>query len=246
MKACGTTDTGRIREINEDDYCVCRNKAGDWLAIVCDGIGGSQAGEVASRLAVKTVYDSFMRAGPMDKDWKADKWIRTVLNSANDLIYSRSARSIKVRGMGTTAVGCLVTRNATYIFNVGDSRLYALYKDGFIQMTEDHSVTAQMVRTHQLSAEEAKTHKDRNTLTNALGVWKVFRVDINKIDPNWKMILVCSDGLHGYVEEKQIEETIRSRKSLRDKAAALVNLADEEGGHDNVTVVLLEREFGHA
>lgn len=245
MKVCGKTDKGRIREINEDDYCLCENRNGDWLAIVCDGIGGSAAGEVASHLAVKTVYDAFLKAGPFTKDYQVDEWIRTILHEANDAIYTRSMRHKKVRGMGTTAVGCIITENATYIFNVGDSRLYAFYADGMTQMTEDHSVIAQLVRENRITPDQARTHSQRNTLTNALGVWRVFRIDINKIEPDWTALLLCSDGLHGYVSVQEIEGVVSDwMLPAASKVQMLIDMANRAGGFDNITAILLERSDG--
>lgn len=241
----GKTDKGNVRSVNEDSYCIVENDNGDFLAAVCDGIGGSAAGEQASKLAVTTMTRSFEKAPAFQKDYEVAQWIRSALHEANDVIYSKSMHSKKARGMGTTAVGCVITRIGTYIFNAGDSRLYACYKDGMTQMTEDHSVIAQLLRENRITPEEAKNHSQRNTLTNALGVWRVFRIDINKIEPDWQTLLVCSDGLHGYVEAREIEHVLTDPLlSTEKKARVLVDLACDAGGLDNVTVVLCEKETG--
>lgn len=239
----GKTDKGNVRSVNEDSYCIVENDNGDFLAAVCDGIGGSAAGEQASKLAVVTMAQRFEKAAPFQKDYEVADWIRSALHQANDAIYSKSMHSKKSRGMGTTAVGCLITSIGTYIFNAGDSRLYAVYKDGMTQMTEDHSVIAQLLRENRITQEEARNHSQRNTLTNALGVWRVFRIDINKIEPDWETLLICSDGLHGYVEASEIERVLTDPLlNTEKKAEILVNMANNIGGLDNVTVVLCEKE----
>lgn len=243
MKAFANTDIGLTRQINEDDYCVIQNERKDWLAIVCDGIGGSAAGEVASHIAVSTLRDAFLEAQEFTKDSQVNQWIQENLNKANDAIFSKSLDDSAYRGMGTTCVGCLIANHSTYIFNVGDSRLYAYYKDGLIQMSEDHSVIAQLIREGKISAEEAKSHSQRNTLTNALGIWHVFRIDINKIDSGYEYLLLCSDGLHSYVDYNEIKKTIDcSGYSLKDKVNTLIEKANQVGGYDNCTVVLLQSE----
>lgn len=245
MKVCGNTDIGKTRSTNEDDYCIARNDNGDWLALVCDGIGGSAAGEVASNIATTCLYNEFMKSPVLKKDYQVERWIREMLNKANDQIFARSMRNKTQRGMGTTCVGALITRFATYIFNVGDSRLYADYADGFIQMSEDHSVIAQLMREGKLSQEEAKSHAQRNTLTSALGVWRIYRMDLHKIDSDYRHLLLCSDGLHGYVSESAICDIVNDlRLSLSEKVNLLISKANQAGGMDNCTIVLLEKEAG--
>ena len=243
MRAFGNTDIGCTRKVNEDDYCILQNENGDWLAAVCDDIGGSAAGEVASHLAVSKLREAFLKAPVFKKDSQVNDWIHDTLNKANDAIYLESMRNRKERGMGTTCVGMIYANNATYIFNVGDSRLYAYYSDGLIQMSEDHSVIAKLIKEGKIKPEEAKSHAQRNTLTNALGVWRVFRIDTNKIDSNYRYILICSDGLHGYVSYEEIQAIIDSSAyNLTDKVNALISRANQSGGYDNCTVILMENE----
>ena len=143
MQVYGNTNLGLKRKLNEDDYCIAHNNNDEWMGIICDGIGGAQAGEVASHIAVMTLYDAFLKNPTFKKDRDVDSWIRENLNQANDFIYSKSQKNANERGMGTTAVGVIVAKIGTYIFNVGDSRIYALYDDGLIMMSEDHSVVWQ-------------------------------------------------------------------------------------------------------
>lgn len=243
MQVYGNTNLGLKRKLNEDDYCIAHNDNDEWMAIICDGIGGAQAGEVASHIAVMTMYDAFLKNPAFKKDRDVDGWIREHLNQANDFIYSKSQKNANERGMGTTAVGVIVAKIGTYIFNVGDSRIYALYDDGLIMMSEDHSVVWQLLKENKITLEEAKVHPQKNTLTNALGVWHVFRIDINKIDQSYKTLLLSSDGLHGYVDKNSIDSIVKdSSLSLEQRVNTLIARANQSGGYDNCTVVLMEKE----
>ncbi|OLU40522.1 Stp1/IreP family PP2C-type Ser/Thr phosphatase [Ileibacterium valens] len=244
MKSFGLSDIGLSRQVNEDSFLITENPNGDLLVAVCDGIGGSAAGEVASNLAVTLLGDQFQEAEPFKKDYEVDEWLRLALNRANDQIFAKSMWSKKNRGMGTTAVGAVITSIGTYIFNVGDSRLYALYEDGLIQMSEDHSVIQSLINQQKITPEEAIHHKKRNTLTNALGVWRVFRIDVNKIKSDYRMLLICSDGLSGYVEDGKIESILSLKAPLEEKTQILIDLANKAGGHDNCTVILVDRNDG--
>ena len=126
---------------------------------------------------------------------------------------------------------------------MGDSRIYADYNNELIQMSEDHSVIAQLLKEGKISLDEAKSHPQKNTLTNALGVWHVFRIDINKIENTYKYLLVSSDGLHGYVEKKVISDIVHdSSLSLQEKTETLIARANQSGGYDNCTVILMEND----
>ena len=143
--------------------------------------------------------------------------------------------------MGTTLVGILKCETTTYIFNVGDSRTYGLYADDFLALTEDHSYIADMLKRGELSEEEAAVHPNRNMLTNALGIWDTVRIDINKIKNDYKALLICSDGLHGYVSEAIIRDILESKRSVEDKVRMLIDKALLAGGYDNVSVIIVEQ-----
>ncbi|MBB5183681.1 Stp1/IreP family PP2C-type Ser/Thr phosphatase [Catenisphaera adipataccumulans] len=241
IKAFGQTDIGCVRKENEDDFCVFSNAHEDWIAAVCDGIGGSAGGEVASKIAVRTLKEAFEKAPEFMKDSQVNDWIQSTLNKANDAIYYKGLHSDDEKGMGTTCVGAIITGDSTYIFNVGDSRIYADYTEGLVQMSEDHSVVARLLRSGQITPEEAKTHVQRNTLTNALGIWRVFQIDIHKIDPGYQYLLISSDGLHGYVAHDDIQAIVENQDlDVKTKTEALIARANNAGGYDNCTVIVLE------
>ena len=132
----------------------------------------------------------------------------------------------------------------TYIFNAGDSRTYGLYQDDFLCLTEDHSYVADLLKRGEVSEEEAAKHPNRNVLINALGIWNSMRIDINKIKNDWCALLVCSDGLHGYVPEHNIQYVLQSNRNVKDKVDALIKLSLDAGGYDNVSVIVIEKEDG--
>lgn len=242
IKAFGNTDIGCVRTDNEDDFCVFQNDRKDWIAVVCDGIGGSAAGQVASHIAIHTIEEEFKKMPFFEKDYQVSDWIQSTLNKANDAIYHESIHSQNEKGMGTTCVGILITNGFSYIFNVGDSRIYADYQDGLIQMSEDHSVVARLLKNGEITEEEAKNHSQKNTLTNALGIWNVFQIDINKIDSNYRYILLCSDGLHGYVDHEEIKSIVENEYDVQAKVEMLIESAKIAGGFDNCTVIVLEND----
>lgn len=242
MEVYGSSDVGLMREINEDSYYYGTNARDEFCAAVFDGIGGSAAGEVASAMARRILKDQFLKAPKFEKDYEVDEWLRLVLSRANDAIFTKSMWSKKNRGMGTTAVGTLILDIGTYIFNAGDSRLYALYDDGLIQMSEDHSVIQNLINQRKITPEEALTHEKRNMLTNALGVWKFFKIDINKIKSDWKALLICSDGLSSYVKQEHLAKVMAADMSAQKKVNFLIQMAEEAGGHDNCTVIVIQKE----
>lgn len=241
MMYAGRSDIGRARSVNEDSYFIMANEQGCLMGVICDGIGGSKAGEVASSLAIEVLKECFLQVPVFEKDYEVKAFIQTSLNRANDSIYNQALQNPERKGMGTTAVGVFICPLGTYIFNVGDSRIYAVYTDGMVQMSVDHSLIERMIQSGEITAEEASRHAERNRLTNALGIWKVFRIDIDKIDARYEQLLLCSDGLSGYVSNERIESVLR-RPTLEagEKVDALISLANDAGGHDNITVIVVD------
>ena len=160
MDVYGLSDKGLRRELNEDSYIYEVNKRGDLLVCVCDGIGGSAAGEVASSLAVSLLQERFAQASAFKGEQSVRRWLKQVIAEANDLIFAAASRSAARKGMGTTCVGILRSGNRTFSFNVGDSRVYALYDDGFSCVTQDHSYIADLLRKGSITAEEAAAMLD--------------------------------------------------------------------------------------
>lgn len=243
MKFYGASDVGLKRTNNQDSYALVENANACILAVICDGIGGGKAGDVASQIACDHLKNQFMTAASFTSDLQAKHWLQKVICEANDLIFMQSMKSLSQKGMGTTCVGVLVTPHGSYIFNVGDSRIYGMYEE-FVCLTIDHSFVSDLVKKGEITQEEALHHPNRNMLTNALGIWDKVKIDINKIKPDYRKLLLCSDGLHAYVEEAEILKVINGEGEARAKVYELIEKANEAGGFDNVSVILLEKEEG--
>ena len=211
--------------------------------LVCDGMGGANAGNVASRFAA----DSFLAdaAGALDSapdEIMRHKTMLHALEKANDTVFGLAGRQPEFRGMGTTLVGAFVQGREASILNVGDSRAYLFDGETLRQVSEDHSYVEEMRRLGRISAEDARTHPQKNLITRAVGVdatvdGDLFEVELAETD----ILLLCSDGLTGMVEDEKIAEVLAKAGTLEDKGRELLTLALEGGGRDNITVALFTR-----
>jgi serine/threonine protein phosphatase PrpC len=224
------TDTGKKRRRNEDDYVVEPP-----LFAIADGMGGAQAGELASSLAAGAV-----RSG--ESAGSGESRVVDLIQEANRRVYQRSSQDAAVSGMGTTMTVALVEDDTVVLGHVGDSRAY-LIRDGKLeQLTEDHSLVAELVRSGKLSPEEAETHPQRSVITRALGTDPDVDVDTFSIPTRTgDLFMLCSDGLTSMVEDETILETVeKHRDNLQTAAKALIRAANKGGGEDNITVVFFE------
>jgi protein phosphatase len=227
--AAGHTDAGRKRRRNEDAFVLDPP-----LFAVADGMGGAQAGEVASRLAAGA-FREFHDADAL----AAEERVKAIIQEANRRIYERAREDREVSGMGTTITAALVEVGQIVIGHVGDSRAYRLRGGRLEQLTEDHSLVADLVRSGRLSPEEADTHPQRSVITRALGTDPEVDVDTFTVpaEPG-DVFLLCSDGLTSMVADDDILEQVEGAKSLEHAVKGLVKAANRAGGEDNVTVVL--------
>ena len=225
------TDSGRRRRNNEDVY-VCQPP----LFAIADGMGGAQAGEVASGLAAKA-----LREGE-DARGTTEERVNALIQSANRRVYEKAREDPALSGMGTTLTLALVDEKSVTLGHVGDSRAYRLRDGKLEQVTQDHSLVAELTRAGKLSEEEAETHPQRSVITRALGTdpdvdGDVFSVETQEGD----VFLLCSDGLTDMVGDQNIEEILqKQRDSLKKAAQELVKAANRAGGEDNITVLLFE------
>jgi PPM family protein phosphatase len=245
LRAGAATHVGRLRTINQDSYVLLPDRA---LFVVADGMGGHQGGEVASKLAIETLQVAY-RVPTADS-------LADAIAVANHRILNEGEADPNLRGMGTTVVALALLHDESdpdapdgedappehlVIANVGDSRAY-LYRDGsLVQLTEDHSVVADLVRDGRITEEEAEVHPQRNIVTRVLGVYETIDVDLWPVDPvAGDRLLLCSDGLFNEVGTDQISSVLRRLDDPTEAAAELVRLANESGGRDNITVVLVD------
>lgn len=240
MKICALTDVGKVRQINEDSFYIA-DKSGYSYAIVADGMGGHQAGEIASSIAVQKI-SSALEAGltPELDRFQAMEVLRRAFISANEAIYDYSCDNPSAMGMGTTTTACLIRDGYIIYAHVGDSRAYII-SDEIVQITRDHSYVQELVKLGQITPEEAKHHPRRNIITRAMGVERIVKVDTGVKPYNGEKLLICSDGLYGELEDTELLNIIKENKA---EAAAkqLIKLANERGGNDNITAVVMEGE----
>ena len=235
------TDIGLLREKNQDSYVFCRNSYGDALMLVADGIGGSNAGEVASGEAIKYFDFAFKDSGPFDTLEDAGNFLLFHVNSCNKHIRELSKKYDDYRGMGTTLTGLMVTGKGNLVLNCGDSRVYG-FKDGQIRhLTMDHTLINQWLREGKITPEEAENHPKKHYLMKAVGIFDECEPDINEVE-DMDYYLACSDGLHAYVSDEEIAKIVLDKeKTLDEKTTDLKDLSLLKGGYDNVTVVLMEK-----
>lgn len=248
MKTYGSTDKGLVRKTNQDSYVIASNECGDLFCVVCDGIGGSKGGDVASSTAVRYFSTAFSENRGFMNEMDLLSWLKVHIRKANDEIFSLSTTKREYHGMGTTMVALLITSIGKYVINIGDSRCYALYENGrFEQLTEDHTLVQEMLKKHEITKEQAKNHSHRHYITNALGVWNDARYDVMHITEAVDTFLLCSDGLHGYVEEAVIEKVMKETQlDAKKKQHRLMDLSLLAGGLDNITILLIQMEEGEA
>ncbi|MFP5362482.1 MAG: Stp1/IreP family PP2C-type Ser/Thr phosphatase [Thermoleophilia bacterium] len=229
------SDTGRARRANEDSYYARAP-----VFVVADGMGGAQAGEVASRVAVEAFERDLASA---DGAGSGEELLAARVHEANARIHEMSQARQERAGMGTTITAAHVGEHDVAIAHVGDSRAYRLRGDEFERLTEDHSLVEEMRRRGQLTAQEADEHPQRSIITRALGPEPDVLVDTS----SWRaavgdVYLLCSDGLTSMVAEERVAEIVRTATSLHDGGRALIDAANEAGGRDNITVILFRLE----
>ena len=241
MRITGYSDRGLIREKNEDYFGYIKKEDGSILAVLCDGIGGNNAGDVASKCAVEFLINKFKICNDLHTASDASFWIKNEIDLCNDYIYQIACSKKEYFGMGTTLVGALIHKDYTLIINVGDSRVYGLFEK-LVCLTKDHNLLQELIHNGHLSEEEAYKNTSKHVLTNALGVYNKAKVDIGLVKDEYDCLLLCSDGLHGYVKESVIESVLLKNKTLEEKAELLIQAALIEGGYDNVSVILIDKE----
>ena len=236
MNIAYKTDVGLVREGNEDSLYVDEELG---LLIVADGIGGHQAGEVASQMAADTIPSVLMSKVKPEKKDQIQRRIHEAIYKANEEIHAAVEKDPSLGGMGTTVVLALCRDDEIYIAHVGDSRAYLFRKNRMERVTEDHSVVFQLLKAGKITPEEMRGHPLRHIITQSLGS-SYLTPDINSFQwSHGDYVLLCSDGLTDFVEDEMIEKVvINADLDLEGKCEKLIELAKENGGADNITVIL--------
>ena len=240
MRFYGLTDIGRRREMNQDTFCVHRFDDKQGFGLVCDGMGGQTAVNVASDMARTIIADKIRKAvetGVMDDPRCL---LEAALREANYSVYKRSMVEPEYRGMGTTAVVAFVRGETAYCAHVGDSRIYLLREGRLLQVTRDHSLVQELMEKGEIKPEEMRTHPNRNMITRAVGVGLTIETDLMQIPLcAGDKLLLCSDGLTNMVGNEQIAALL-GQNTGEDACRLLIEEANKAGGMDNITAVVIE------
>lgn len=241
MKSFYLTDAGMVRSHNEDSVIIVKNEEESYLMAIADGMGGHSAGEVASSIAIgylgKHFKETFRDMSKVD----AVNWIRDAVDEVNTLIFQHEKTHPESKGMGTTLVMSILTKDYLLFGNVGDSSGFVMKDDKLHKVTYDHTLVNLLVSAGELTREEASVHPKKNVLMKALGAAQNVDVDIFDCDMDITEILLSSDGLTGMLDREGIEKVLLSEGTVEDKVLKLIQKANNRGGTDNISVAYLVR-----
>ena len=225
------TDIGLVRSVNQDCYGVSEK-----FAVVADGMGGHNCGEIASKIAVDTITDLLSKKKNIDFDV-----IGFAIKKANDEIFNKSKEDSSMSGMGTTVVLCAWDNDNAYIANVGDSRGYKICGSNITQITKDHSLVQKLLDNGDISPEEASVRKDKNVLYRAVGCDEIPEPDFYELSfQTGDVVLLCSDGLTNCVSNNEILKIVNENQDMQSAADKLIQIANKNGGYDNITVLIIK------
>ena len=242
MKSFYLTDAGRVRSHNEDSVIIVNNDEGSYLMAIADGMGGHSAGEVASSIAINYLGTHFKEYFRNMSKIDAVNWIRDAVDEINTLIFQHERTHPESKGMGTTLVLAILTKDFLLFGNVGDSSGFVMKDKKLHKVTYDHTLVNLLVSAGELTKEEASVHPKKNVLMKALGAADLVDVDIFDCDMDIEEILLCSDGLTGMLEREHIEKVLLGEGTIEEKVSKLINKANNRGGTDNISVAYLVRE----
>lgn len=238
LKTFSITDVGQKRKLNQDYVFSSDRRIGNLsnVFIVADGMGGHNAGDYASKFTVNTMVEE------IEKSFEQNpvRILENAIKKANQKLRAKASEDEQLYGMGTTVVAATVMGRYLQVANVGDSRLYVI-GDDIRQITRDHSLVQEMVRAGGLDPEEARTHKEKNIITRAIGADDTVDVDFFNVElEKGDIVLMCSDGLTNMLEDQEIRMIVSGQRDIIEKAQKLVDMANQHGGKDNIAVILIE------
>lgn len=238
MKIIGDSHQGLVRSSNQDSFAYGEFSQNACWALVCDGMGGVNGGNIASRTAVETIAESFDRNYREDMNENSVKnLMQTAICRANYLVLARAEAEEELAGMGTTVVAVVVTGTKACIMHIGDSRAYLIKKDNIRQITKDHSIVQMMLDNGQITPEQAKEHPRRHIITRAIGVEENADSEYDEVEMDeGDILLLCSDGLTNYAEDSDILRLV-TQGDFDGIADRLIEFANQNGGGDNITAV---------
>lgn len=235
------TDPGIVRAHNEDSVTIVKNESGEILLAVADGMGGHKGGEIASSIAITHIGKRFMDASTVGNKEDAISFLKEIVSEANVLLYRYTEENPESKGMGTTIVMALLTKEFLLFGNIGDSSGFVIKDKKLYKITSDHTLVNLLVKSGELTEEEAKNHPRKNVLMRALGANMTVEMDVFDIETEVDGILLCSDGLTNMLEPEQIEKVINSNLNVDEKLQKLIQKSNNRGGTDNISVAYLEK-----
>lgn len=239
LRTFSMTDTGKRRKLNQDYVYTSENPVGNLpnLFLVADGMGGHNAGDYASRYAVESIVEEIS----LSYEKNPVRILKKAIESANAHIREKSLETEEMSGMGTTLVAASCIGSRLQVANVGDSRLYLIHEQKITQITRDHSLVEEMVRMGGIDRESARNHPDKNIITRAIGAQDTIEIDFfnEELKPG-DMVLMCTDGLTNMLEDEEIRMILGGQRDIVEMAERLIEAANQNGGKDNIAVVLIE------
>ena len=245
MESYYLTDTGRVREHNEDSVTILKNVNGEYLLAVADGMGGHKAGEVASAITINHLTENFNKLESFNDKASAVNWIRKEAEEINNEIFEYTAAHPESKGMGSTLVLAIYTKDYLLFGNIGDSSGFVIKKNELFKITHDHTLVNLLVKNGELTPEEAKNHPKKNILMRALGANNPIEIDIFDVENNVDMVLLSSDGLTSMLNNTQIERVLLAENAtLEEKVIKLIKKSNVRGGTDNISIACLSTKEG--
>lgn len=239
MESYFLTDTGRVREHNEDSVTIIKNLNDEYLLAVADGMGGHKAGEVASSIAINHLTKSFMEMEKLGDKASTVKWLRKEIEDINNEIFEYTSTHPESKGMGSTLVLAIYSKEYLLFGNIGDSSGFVFKDNELFKITKDHTLVNLLVKNGELTPEEAKNHPKKNILMRALGANNPIEIDIFDVEDEIEGIVLCSDGLTAMLNNTQIEKVLLQEGPLEEKVIKLIRKANIRGGTDNISVACL-------
>ncbi|WP_040980022.1 Stp1/IreP family PP2C-type Ser/Thr phosphatase [Oceanobacillus jeddahense] len=243
MKGLFLTHCGQVRNHNEDAGGIFKNKSYQPIAIIADGMGGHQAGDVASMLAVENIKNRWEETERVENPDEIEQWFQKIIRETNEQIFQKSQENKQLEGMGTTLVAAVIIGNSLIIAHIGDSRLYIARGDQIEQLTEDHSFVNELVKRGEITEGDAEVHPYKNYIIRALGTDADVDTDVKTL--TWETgdrLLLCSDGLSDKLSQTELAQLITAEKEMDEIGQQLIDLANHRGGEDNISLILIAHD----
>ena len=242
MKFFAKTDIGLVRSTNEDTFTYIVKDENNFIAFVCDGMGGHLGGSYASSKTVDFINEAYSKLDTSKPLKNVGVWLFDTFQQANEFIFEQSLNNENLKGMGTTVSGVIMFNGELYYAHIGDSRIYVYSEHELQQITTDHTYVNTLLLNGLITLKQAQKHPKRHVLTNALGIKRKVSVDIGQIKLHEKEnILICSDGLHNMIDGKRLIKLLNEKVDIESKGNLIIDKALSNGGLDNITFVLMEK-----